>query len=68
MYFHPLTTAAVLAAWTIGSVGAIAKISVKGSKFFTDDGNQFYIKGRISLWACLAAVDGHARGCVSIDV
>jgi hypothetical protein len=27
------------------TVNAIATISAKGSKFFTSDGNQFYIKG-----------------------
>jgi hypothetical protein len=26
-------------------VSAIPKVSAVGSKFFTDDGNQFYIKG-----------------------
>ncbi|KAI9848390.1 MAG: hypothetical protein M1837_000184 [Sclerophora amabilis] len=29
----------------ISAVTAISTISTKGSKFFTDDGNQFYIKG-----------------------
>lgn len=28
---------------------AIPKIAVVGSKFFTEDGDQFYIKGRLSL-------------------
>ena len=27
------------------AVDAIATISAKGSKFFTSDGNQFYVKG-----------------------
>ncbi len=27
------------------AVNAIPTISVKGSKFFTSDGNQFYVKG-----------------------
>lgn len=27
------------------AVNAIATISAKGSKFFTSDGNQFYVKG-----------------------
>lgn len=30
----------------VGAVNAIATISVKGSKFFTSDGDQFYVKGR----------------------
>jgi hypothetical protein len=29
------------------AVDAIATISAKGSKFFTSDGNQFYVKGII---------------------
>lgn len=29
-------------------VHAVPTISAKGSKFFTSDGNQFFIKGRIS--------------------
>lgn len=28
------------------AVAAIPTISVKGSKFFTSDGDQFYVKGR----------------------
>ncbi len=31
------------------AVNAIATISVKGSKFFTSEGNQFYVKG-MQVW------------------
>lgn len=30
-------------------VSAIPKISTLGAKFFTEDGNQFYIKGRPAI-------------------
>jgi hypothetical protein len=30
----------------VTAVAAIPTISVKGSKFFTSDGNQFYVKGK----------------------
>ena len=30
------------------AVDAIATISAKGSKFFTSDGNQFYVKGMLN--------------------
>ena len=36
---------ALAASTTIRSVAAIPKVSVTGAKFFTDDGNQFYLKG-----------------------
>lgn len=32
----------------ISPIFAISTISVKGSKLFTSDGSQFYIKGKIS--------------------
>lgn len=36
-----------LIALALGTVAsAISTISVKGSKFFTSDGNQFYVKGK----------------------
>jgi hypothetical protein len=41
------TALAAIAAVT--AVNAIPTISVKGSKFFTSDGNQFYVKGASSL-------------------
>lgn len=40
-----LSTAALVAGLAVSSVNAISKISVKGSKFFNDNGDQFYIKG-----------------------
>ncbi|KAI9801498.1 MAG: hypothetical protein M1833_002730 [Piccolia ochrophora] len=36
---------ATIAASIIASVHAISQLSIRGSKFFTDDGSQFYIKG-----------------------
>ncbi|KZF25294.1 glycoside hydrolase family 72 protein [Xylona heveae TC161] len=44
--FWKLAAAAAMVA--VSSVEAISQISVKGSKFFTDDGNQFFIKGMFS--------------------
>ena len=32
------------------AVDAIATISAKGSKFFTSDGNQFYVKGMLNYF------------------
>ena len=43
MLFSELIT---IAAIFLASVAAIPTISIKGSKFFTSDGNQFYIKGQ----------------------
>ncbi|KAI9846147.1 MAG: hypothetical protein M1838_001383 [Thelocarpon superellum] len=45
MFSGAYTTAVALAALAVHSVDAIPKISATGAKFFTDDGNQFYIKG-----------------------
>ncbi|KAI9696047.1 MAG: hypothetical protein M1836_005878 [Candelina mexicana] len=42
MYFTQL---ALIAGLAINAVNAISQISIKGSKFFTDDGNQFFVKG-----------------------
>lgn len=42
------TQFALVAGLAINAVNAISPISVKGSKFFTDDGNQFFLKGTIS--------------------
>jgi hypothetical protein len=36
---------ALLAAAAITAVGAIDTISVKGAKFFTEGGDQFFVKG-----------------------
>ena len=33
----------------LGAVSALSKIQAVGSKFFTEDGNQFYIKGMEQL-------------------
>ena len=35
----------LIAVLAVTAVSAIPKITIKGSKFFTDDGNQFYVKG-----------------------
>lgn len=40
-----LSTIFAMAAGLIASVAAISPVSIKGSKFFTSDGAQFYIKG-----------------------
>jgi len=45
MHFSKLVT---IAAIFLASVAAIPTISIKGAKFFTSDGNQFYIKGQQS--------------------
>jgi hypothetical protein len=37
--------AALAAVAGLTAVNAIPTISVKGSKFFTSEGNQFYVKG-----------------------
>lgn len=43
-----LFTGALVASLAV-SAHAIATISVKGSKFFTSDGDQFYVKGSCML-------------------
>ena len=40
------TIAAIVAGVLSASVSAIPTISIKGAKFFTSDGAQFYIKGK----------------------
>ena len=45
MYSRALTALALCTALAVETVTAISKISAVGSKFFTADGNQFYIKG-----------------------
>jgi hypothetical protein len=42
-----LATVALAIASLTASVGAIPTIEAKGSKFFTSDGNQFYVKGKL---------------------
>jgi len=46
MYSRALTAVVLCTALAVETVTAISKISAVGSKFFTDDGNQFYIKGK----------------------
>ncbi len=41
----------------LSTVNAIPTISVKGSKFFTSDGNQFYVKGK--YFTCSAFSETH---------
>jgi hypothetical protein len=41
-----LATLAVAAIAGLSGVNAIPTIEAKGSKFFTSDGNQFYVKGK----------------------
>jgi 1,3-beta-glucanosyltransferase GAS1 len=46
MYSKTITTAALVAGLAVNAVSAaLSQITVKGSKFFTADGNQFFIKG-----------------------
>jgi hypothetical protein len=44
-----LTGLALSAIAGLTGVNAIPTISVKGSKFFTSEGNQFYVKGKFWL-------------------
>lgn len=46
MYSRALTTLVLCTALAVETVTAISKISAVGSKFFKDDGSQFYIKGQ----------------------
>lgn len=41
-------SAALAAIVGVTAVRAIPTISAKGSKFFTSDGNQFYVKGKLN--------------------
>jgi hypothetical protein len=43
---HFLATLALAVTAGLSCVNAIPTISAKGSKFFTSDGNQFYVKGK----------------------
>jgi hypothetical protein len=43
-----LATLALAAIASLSGVNAIPTIEAKGSKFFTSDGNQFYVKGKLS--------------------
>ncbi|KAI9811515.1 MAG: hypothetical protein M1826_003155 [Phylliscum demangeonii] len=45
MYSKIFSASLTVAALAVGAVHAIPKLSIKGSKFFTEDGSQFYIKG-----------------------
>ncbi|MCJ1335154.1 hypothetical protein MMC09_000420 [Bachmanniomyces sp. S44760] len=45
MFTNTLINAAIAIAVIVNEVSAIPKITAVGSKFFTDDGDQFYIKG-----------------------
>ncbi|KAI9772200.1 MAG: hypothetical protein M1839_002518 [Geoglossum umbratile] len=45
MFSRISSVTVLLAVLAVAAVSAIPKITIKGSKFFTDDGNQFYIKG-----------------------
>ena len=46
MFTSIIAVATVLASALLGTVAALPKVSVVGSKFFTDDGNQFFLKGQ----------------------
>ncbi|KAM3075546.1 hypothetical protein ACMFMG_007688 [Clarireedia jacksonii] len=45
MFSTSFATAGLIASLAVTTVNAIATISTSGSKFFTSDGDQFYIKG-----------------------
>ena len=53
MYSQALTVLALCTTLAVNTVSAISKISVVGSKFFTDEGNQFYLKGGLPLLSML---------------
>jgi hypothetical protein len=44
---HSNMLLSILFAFLLGLVSAIPTISTKGSKFFTSDGNQFFLKGML---------------------
>lgn len=46
MFTRLISTAAIVALTAIQTVSAISAISAVGSKFFTSDGKQFYVKGK----------------------
>jgi Glucanosyltransferase len=58
-----LSVAVLTSVLAVTSVSAIPKITIKGSKFFTDDGNQFYIKG-----ARILSLGIRFRGLTSFDL
>jgi hypothetical protein len=43
-----LATLALALTAAVAGVNAIPTISAKGSKFFTSDGDQFYVKGMLA--------------------
>lgn len=45
MLSHVFTSIVIIGALAVSEVKAIPKISVTGSKFFTEDGDQFFVKG-----------------------
>lgn len=55
------TCALALAACQMTS--AFPTINVKGSKFFTSDGDQFFIKGGLLIFWSMQSVKG-SRGCL----
>lgn len=52
-----LALAFICFATLISTVLAIPTISADGSKFFTSDGKQFYIKGSETIFFCGLTVD-----------
>lgn len=47
MFSKSFASAGLVASLAITTVNAIATISTTGSKFFTSDGDQFFIKGEV---------------------
>lgn len=52
MFTKLISTAALVAIAAVQIVSAISTIEAVGSKFFTSDGHQFYIKGNNRLTPC----------------
>lgn len=50
MFSKSVARAGLIASLAITTVNAIATISVTGSKFFTSDGDQFFVKGKICVY------------------
>lgn len=48
MFAKTFMKAALLASYAISATDAIATISTVGNKFFTSNGTQFYMKGRLT--------------------
>jgi hypothetical protein len=50
MFSEALATAGLLAGFAISAVNAVPTISAVGSKFFYDNGTQYFLKGMLSVY------------------